>query len=360
MIKRLGLAYSLSVCVLLAVANCKSANSNQLPTVSMTSSGQEKSIPPLSNKHEVPMNQWQKVFSVRDAFASISFGDDIGLATGYDEYFWLTKDGGKTWNKQRLNREYGIDGKKLLTKAGGYDLVNSAVTASGCFYTVGHLEEVGSAIFWSCDRGASWKVNLHHASSLNDIEVIGDTAWVAGNIESRAAVLRAEGIDSWKVIWTGRPDQSLNGVHFMNASIGWVVGAKGLILNTSDGGISWHPQPCPVQQALESVAVANDMSGYVVGERGTILHTSDGGTTWTRQSSGIEQNLTKVVAVDANVAWAVGWQGTVLYTADGGRNWRSQDIGSKADIYSLTLRGNEIWIATSDGIILRSPKILLD
>jgi len=66
----------------------------------------------------------------------------------------------------------------------------------------------------------------------------------------------------------------------------WVVGDKGLILMTTDGGISWDQQNSGVTQRLNDVAFSSATNGYAVGNGGTILKTTNGGGTWVTQRSG--------------------------------------------------------------------------
>jgi photosystem II stability/assembly factor-like uncharacterized protein len=66
----------------------------------------------------------------------------------------------------------------------------------------------------------------------------------------------------------------------------WVVGDKGLIMHTIDGGALWHQQNSGVTKTLYDVAFYSVTNGYAVGGSGTILKTINGGVTWARQQSG--------------------------------------------------------------------------
>ncbi len=71
---------------------------------------------------------------------------------------------------------------------------------------------------------------------------------------------------------------------------------------------------------------------WMVGDRGLILATDNGGRTWTEQDSDTTVDLEGVVFDNDKLGWAVGGSilsyshrsvGTVLITQDGGQNWRS-------------------------------------
>jgi photosystem II stability/assembly factor-like uncharacterized protein len=101
---------------------------------------------------------------------------------------------------------------------------------------------------------------------------------------------------------------------------GWVVGVKGTILATEDGGGHWIPQTSSTSNDLWGVAFAADgLRGWVVGVNGTILATEDGGGHWNQQTSSTSNDLWGVVlAADGLRGWAVGEKGTILATEDGG------------------------------------------
>lgn len=149
---------------------------------------------------------------------------------------------------------------------------------------------------------------------------------------------------------------TLLSVKFVTPDKGWIVGDKGTILYTADGGENWEEQTSGIESALKSIAFINDKTGWIVGNRGTILHTKDGGKTWKRQGT-FKESLLKVFFVNDKNGWIVGHEGTVLHTSDGGNKWEKQDIGTDRAIASVyfadeqtgwLLAGDEVF-ATTDG-----------
>src|SRR5437667_12911281 len=59
-----------------------------------------------------------------------------------------------------------------------------------------------------------------------------------------------------------------------------VVGQRGHIVISSDGGATWKQSPVPVSSDLTSVYFVDDKQGWVAGHDGVILHTGDGGEKW--------------------------------------------------------------------------------
>jgi photosystem II stability/assembly factor-like uncharacterized protein len=82
----------------------------------------------------------------------------------------------------------------------------------------------------------------------------------------------------------------LTGLSFPTAQRGWAVGHDGVVLVTTDGGMSWTRQldgrriqaGLPLEQlSLLDVWFDDEKSGTAVGAFGLILRTEDGGATWT-------------------------------------------------------------------------------
>ena len=123
-------------------------------------------------------------------------------------------------------------------------------------------------------------------------------------------------------------------VHFINQSEGWISGNTGLILHTTDGGISWENLEAPANNTYYSIFFADEYNGWATGFGGKIINTYDGGETWNMQNPGSSQFLYDIFFLDENTGWAVGGDGgnypsfisqrEILHTNDGGQTWTHQ------------------------------------
>jgi len=118
----------------------------------------------------------------------------------------------------------------------------------------------------------------------------------------------------------------LNHLAFVDADVGWAVGRRGLIMQTTDGGASWTIQHSDAVADLIGIAALNRDTALVVGTRGTILSTTDGGAQWTRRSSGVPQDLLRVQYADESTVYAIGLVGRVLRSSDGGLTWEALEL----------------------------------
>ena len=66
-------------------------------------------------------------------------------------------------------------------------------------------------------------------------------------------------------------------VFFLDAKHGWIIGEKGTILYTSDGGTNWETQNSSTTARLNKMQFKNKKQGWIVGDEGIFLHTENGG-----------------------------------------------------------------------------------
>ncbi len=152
------------------------------------------------------------------------------------------------------------------------------------------------------------------------------------------------GIAEEKILYINSPNTPTDGyplsdVHFINSREGFVVGAMGLILHTSDGGNTWIKQQKLTDYNLSEIFFVNDNEGWIAGGRirsaetnelmrhderggdGIILHTKNGGATWEIQFAKRGTYLFGIYFIDNQNGWAVGEGGLLIHTTDGGKLW---------------------------------------
>ena len=181
----------------------------------------------------------------------------------------------------------------------------------------------------------------------------GEGGWVVGD---RGTILStSNGGRSWTSQSSGVLE-NLIAVDFNSDGLrGWVTGKTGTILATSDGGRTWAAQQSGVLNYLRAVQFNDDgLRGWVVGEGGTILATSDGGRTWDQQPSGVQETVMGVkFNVDGLRGWAVSYDGMFLSTSNGGHTWASKDIGVKGALCGVQfIDGQRGWVVGEEGTIL--------
>ncbi|MBM3712833.1 MAG: T9SS type A sorting domain-containing protein [Actinobacteria bacterium] len=160
----------------------------------------------------------------------------------------------------------------------------------------------------------------------------------------------------WNLIST-LPERHLYSVFFTEINTGYIAGGfgTGKILKTTDGGITWSETTFPVH-SLHSVCFINANIGWTVGAGGSIYKTTNGGTTWLSLSSGTTLNLNSVYFINENFGWVVGQTATILRTTDGGVSWSPRTFGASAGdhLYCVRFVDENVGHAGGNGFAIRT------
>lgn len=128
----------------------------------------------------------------------------------------------------------------------------------------------------------------------------------------------------------------LHSVFFLDRNRGWVVGSKGALLATTDGGKTWKIKQQPSEDILRDIYFSDDLNGWIVCERNIyklkgkdeprtyLMSTDDGGNTWTRVDiRGVEPDgrLVRAVFSPKGRGWAFGEGGAVFTMQDPSADW---------------------------------------
>lgn len=111
---------------------------------------------------------------------------------------------------------------------------------------------------------------------------------------------------------------------------------------------------CEEKSATEPPPAVQQTVGYVVGNNGMIMKSSDEGITWINLNSGVSNNLNSVLSVSITNTWIVGDNGLILHTSNGGNEWIVQQSNTTVNLKSISLNtlGNKAWISGDGGTII--------
>ncbi len=162
----------------------------------------------------------------------------------------------------------------------------------------------------------------------------------------------------------------LHSVFFFDQNRGWVVGSKGALLATQDGGRSWKAEPRPSADVLRDIYFLDELNGWLVCERNVyelksnedprtyLMNTTDGGAHWKRVNIGgadVDARLIRAVFSPGGRGWAFGEFGAIFTSHDSGLNW----IRVPAPTRHLLLGGtflddNRGWLVGAGATILQT------
>ena len=217
---------------------------------------------------------------------------------------------------------------------------------------------VGSVgtVLHTLNGGSSWTRLTSTASSENLMDVYfatPDTGWVVG-----AGGLILSTTDCGKH-WrrTLRGGVTLNSVMFAGTKDGWAVGDNGIVLGTHDRGVTWFTVPYATSQTLKGLWRHDTEKAVAVGAGGVVLRTSatPDSVAWALGNVGAEYQLEGVCLADTSTGFAVGLNsaaGVVLRTSDGGETWAPQTASSQFRLRGVFfLDARRGWVVGDNGTI---------
>ncbi|MGB5331169.1 MAG: YCF48-related protein [Woeseiaceae bacterium] len=223
----------------------------------------------------------------------------------------------------------------------------------------------------SADSGASWQVKLTGV----DVARLSVTA-----AEERVALLEAKleqatpetredlewalddatfAVDEATEAIEGGVTTPLLNVWFANENDGYVLGAYGVFLQTSDGGSTWsldsNRLENPDKYHLYSMTRSSAGTLLVAGEAGTLLRSRDDGQTWERPESPYVGSFFGTVAAADGSLLVFGLKGNVFRSTDEGANWSTVATGDQRTLLGgMTRPDGTIVLVGSAGVVLIS------
>ena len=128
----------------------------------------------------------------------------------------------------------------------------------------------------------------------------------------------------------------LHSVFFLDQNRGWVVGSKGTLLRTLDGGNTWQQRPASTEDVVRDIFFTDDQNGWMVCEvnvyqlktkedpRAYLMKTTDGGEHWKRieiKGFDVDAILVRAMFNRNGRGWTFGEAGSIYTTHDAGDTW---------------------------------------
>lgn len=291
----------------------------------------------------------------RDHIYAVSIVDaDNAWAAGAFGTIVRTRDRGATWEPQASATEEHLFGVGFANHEVGWVVGRTGV--------IRHTRDGGAT--WQVQKSPLDDRHLFHVAAVDSMHAVAIGDW--GTV-----VVTSDGGRTWVDRSLDR-DVILNGQHWADPSLGWLVGEGGAVFTTADGGRTWAERDAGVFKTLFGVSFADRRRGWAAGLDGLIVATEDGGESWTvvRGSAGLDvfeevefddalRNPTLFdIAVRGRFGVAVGDLGAVFTSADGGATWERQELDGGASLrwiraVALTPDGDGFAVGAR-GLLLRA------
>lgn len=166
----------------------------------------------------------------------------------YGNYLEYTYNGGSTWNRRSTGSTQTIRSMYMWNKNKGL------------------MSTLTSGVFQTTDGFVNYNVNWN-ANNAVDTRVIKDSVVII--VSNNGQIYRSSDYgNNWKTINSGTSD-ILWGLHFANDSIGMACGAKGTLLYTDNGGLSWSKMTTNTNLTFSKVFVFNKYYAWAVVNSGS-------------------------------------------------------------------------------------------
>lgn len=183
-------------------------------------------------------------------------------------------------------------------------------------WAVGH----GGVVLRSEDAGQTWRrmVDGRQLAQAALADALARARSAPADAGAKAAVTAAE------TLVADGPDKPLLDVHFLDARHGWVIGAYGLIFETTDGGVSWRSAITrldnPGAKHLYAMAVRG-RTMLIAGEQGALFRSRDAGASFEPLVSPYKGTWFTLVRLPGQGLIVAGLRGNALYSPDDGSSW---------------------------------------
>lgn len=154
-------------------------------------------------------------------------------------------------------------------------------------------------------------------------------------------------------VFSQNPLLNENSVKFENSTTASLVGENGLIMKTTNNGVSWTEEATNVTNVLYGSSFSGGIS-LAAGENGVILRSIDNGTTWEPILPGTLENLNDIEISGLN-AVVCGNNGIIYYSNDGGETWNLYSSGTTSNLKDVNFISDYTGFITGDyGTLLKT------
>lgn len=247
---------------------------------------------------------WQQAsVPVQVALTAVTFPTpDKGWAVGHDAVILHSNDAGESWHKQLDGRQTG------------------AISLAAAQEAMARLEAEADPDMMAMDSA-----DLAMAEAEREQEV--------------------------------GPNRPFMDVWFRDEKFGIAIGAFNYFFVTEDGGRTWQDRslslPNPDTLHLYSIHAIDTNTLLIVGEFGLMLRSTDGGVSWEPLDLGYEGTLFTVSGIGGH-AWVAGLRGNAFYSADAGSSWQQIPLGTQSTILEVcSLSADEAVFGGLGGTLVR-------
>ncbi|MBN1577774.1 MAG: hypothetical protein JW913_14535 [Chitinispirillaceae bacterium] len=300
--------------------------------------------------------------AITNKLYEVSFADPSHGTMVTDSTYYITGDGGSSWEKGQLPDSVQLPLARIAMPAAG------ALRIISTRYQVYAKNSPGGE-WYSSDLPEFFVPRDYVFLGTSHGWILGGVKyWERGSFKNVSLVATTDDAQTWHEIWS---DSTVNtgSICFIDDNTGWMTGASGYLMHTTDGGETWSKKDAVPVANYTDVCFLDDRNGWLLAEYDTAYQTSDGGATWKAFYLGSYQNnyiMSKMSVCDSSHIIIAGtrrynrfaadpwyYSEVVDFKAGVSRNLllsrSQQDISFNFAAVSDTL----IWVVGNNGLVQR-------
>ncbi len=216
------------------------------------------------------------------------------LTTGADGYLFTGSPGDPRWQFHRLSH---------------WDILHNIISTENGYLTSGG-KSYGRGYTYLLNRDLVIDTALYFDFEISDVKRVSDRRYIAagwGNV-----MLSDDNGHTWKILpYDG---DFFASIHFMDSTTGWIIGYNGTMLQTTDGGQTWHKPDIKI------------------GGNGT-------------------NSFRKITGTDTRELIITGNLGRLWRSDDAGKTWQQYKLPTDEDIYDAVIHNGKYYVSGTGGLI---------
>ena len=230
---------------------------------------------------------WHAIPGGQTCFSALCVGPGSFYVGADSGWVYNTSDTGRTWTAEKISAWpiralFAYRGPIILDEFGGTDrfigVSKYALTPySFCTQYVVPPPSWSEKILPEFQALGSQAFDGEFCNGGGTGFIVG----VQGDFRAAPAIIRRSMSDtSWRMVPSSVPGNgALRGVSAPSADVIYVCGNDGMLLKSKDGGDTWTATAVPTTRNLNAIYFFDEKRGFAVGDSGLILRTSNGGVT---------------------------------------------------------------------------------
>jgi len=168
-------------------------------------------------------------------------------SAGGGPFFYVTRDGGRTWHNVALGSPAGWGATCMCAMTS----LRFSDARNGVFVLTSYASDgvPESVVYSTTDGGGSWRPGPSLPAQAYDVFFIDKShGWTVNPKANNSLLLTSDGGQHWSTVGPIPSTQGVTGLQFVTTEIGWASGSEpagNTLIKTTDGGRTWTTQLSP-------------------------------------------------------------------------------------------------------------------